>query len=691
MTVKGNRSKLPKRSALPPPGGWHRNDLTSHAEQQARASTLLASIVDTSDDAIISKDLTGVITSWNKSAERLFGYTVEEALGKTVAELLVPEDRQDEEPDILARLQRGERVDHFETVRRRKDGALLELSLTISPLRDSRGIIVGASKIARDITERKRTERAIQSLNQQLTRDLAAMTRLQQLSTRLVHAHDVPKLLEEIVSAAIEITAADKGNMQLLHNGVLTIAAQQGFDQPFLDFFKEVHESHCACGAALRKGGRVVVESVAESDFYESAARKVVLDAQVRAVQSTPLITRSGEIVGMFSTHYGQAGTIPERDLKWIDLLARQAADQIERRRAEHALRASEERLRLAQNAAKVGVFHLDLLTGVNTWSTELEKLHGLPPGSFTGTQAAWEKFVHPEDREIALKRVEEAFNTGMPVEGEWRVIWPDGSIHWLAGRFQVHRNALGIATRLSGVNFEITERKKMENELRRANQDLEQFAYSASHDLQEPLRSVKIFSELLFSRYRNALDKEALEFLGNVCDGASRMERLVRDLLTYSQVAMIDKDPEYADANAAMQAALANLAGLIAETDAAVECEPLPSVRIHQIQLQQVFQNLIGNAIKYHRPGITPVVHASARLKASIWTFSIGDNGIGIEPQFQERIFGLFKRLHTNDEYSGAGIGLALCQRIVERHHGRIWVESEPGKGSTFHFTLPG
>jgi PAS domain S-box-containing protein len=326
----------------------------------------------------------------------------------------------------------------------------------------------------------------------------------------------------------------------------------------------------------------------------------------------------------------------------------------------------------------------------VNTWSAELEELYGLPPGSFAGTQAAWEKLVHPEDRETALKKVEEAFHTGMPVEGEWRVIWPDRSVHWLAGRFQVHSDAQGTPRRMSGANFEITQRKKMENELQRANQDLEQFAHSASHDLQEPLRTVKIFSELLSNRYGDKLDDKALEFLGNVRDGACRMEMLVRDLLTYSQVATIDGDPAYVDANVAMRAAIGNLAGTITETGAAVDSELLPSVRVHQTQLQQVFQNLIGNAIKYHRPGIPPVVHTTARFEDGNWLFSIADNGIGIEPQFKERIFGLFKRLHTGDEYSGTGIGLALCQRIVERYHGRIWVESEPGKGSTFHFTLP-
>ena len=172
---------------------------------------LLGAIVGSSDDAIVSKNLNGVITSWNDSAARLFGYTADEAIGQTVASLLIPADRQAEEPEILARLKRGERVDHFETVRRRKDGSLLDLSLTISPVKDAHGTIIGASKIARDITERKRNEQAIQSLNEQLKHDLAAMTHLQRLSTRLVEVHDVTKLLEEIVAVAIEITAARQG------------------------------------------------------------------------------------------------------------------------------------------------------------------------------------------------------------------------------------------------------------------------------------------------------------------------------------------------------------------------------------------------------------------------------------------------------------------------------------------------
>ncbi|MGZ3709528.1 MAG: sensor histidine kinase, partial [Bdellovibrionota bacterium] len=326
------------------------------AEREAR---LLGAIVDSSDDAIVSKDLNGTITSWNKSAERLFGYTAEEIIGRSVT-LLIPLDRQEEEPKIIARLKAGERVDHFETLRRRKDGTLLDISLTISPVRNASGQIVGASKIARDITQRKRAEA-----------------------------------------------------------------------------------------------------------------------------------------------------------------------------------------------------------------------------------------------------------------------------------------------------------------EIRRANQDLEQFAFSASHDLQEPLRSVKIYSELLTRRYHDKLDGQALEFLGFVRSGATRMELLVSDLLAYTQVSKQEKGTDSVDANAALTTVLDGMSGSISESGTRITSDPLPTVQMHGMQLQQLFQNLIGNAIKYRSPERTPEIHIAAAHRSEGWTFSVTDNGIGIAPEYKEKVFGLFKRLHTSDEYAGTGIGLAICQRI--------------------------
>src|SRR5579871_3195952 len=214
------------------------NDDSWNVSQRLREepqTDLLFAIVNSSDDAIISKDLNGVVTTWNQGAERLFGYTAEEAIGRMIAELVIPDDRQAEEPEILARMRRGERIDHFETVRRRKDGSLLDISLTISPVKDQSGTIIGASKIARDITDRKRAEKAMTSLNAQLKADLAAMARMQQLSTRLIQAGAFSELLEEILTAGIEITGADMGAIQLLDkHDALRIVAHRGLNAQFL-------------------------------------------------------------------------------------------------------------------------------------------------------------------------------------------------------------------------------------------------------------------------------------------------------------------------------------------------------------------------------------------------------------------------------------------------------------------------
>jgi light-regulated signal transduction histidine kinase (bacteriophytochrome) len=201
----------------------------------------------------------------------------------------------------------------------------------------------------------------------------------------------------------------------------------------------------------------------------------------------------------------------------------------------------------------------------------------------------------------------------------------------------------------------------------------------------------VKIYSELVEQRYRSSIDEQGLEFLGFIRNGASRMETLVRDLLTYTRITRLNKAVEVASSIESLKGVLANLAGMIAESQAEVVVDWLPPVRVHSTHLQQLFQNLIGNAIKYRRVDVTPLVHVTAERQAGSWQFSVADNGIGIEPQFKERIFGLFKRLHTSEEYSGSGIGLAICQRIVEQYHGRIWVESKPGQGATFIFTIPG
>jgi len=226
---------------------------------------------------------------------------------------------------------------------------------------------------------------------------------------------------------------------------------------------------------------------------------------------------------------------------------------------------------------------------------------------------------------------------------------------------------------------------------LKRANSDLQLFAYSASHDLQEPLRMVAIYSQLLQKRFGGKLGPTGDEYIGYTVQGAARMESLLRDLRTYTQVSTMGKDPtEDIDAGEILKKTLLNLQVAIGNSGALISSTVLPKVRIYEFQLEQVFQNLIGNAIAY-RGDEAPRIEIAARRQGNEWLFSVKDNGIGIDPQFQEQIFGIFKRLHSSAEYSGTGMGLAICQRAIERACGRIWVESAPGKGSTFYFTIPG
>jgi len=486
------------------------HDITER-KQAERATLLLGAIIDSSDDAIISKDLNGVITSWNIGAERLFGYAADEVIGRPVT-ILIPFDRLEEEPKILSRLKRGERVDHFETIRQRKDGALLDISLTISPVKDRRGNIIGVSKIARDITERKRAQAAL----------LASEARFRQLA------------------------------------------------------------------------------------------------------DSMPQIVWTARPDGHFDYH----------NERWYQFTG-SSRDRIE--------------------------------------------------------DVSWDAILHPDDLQSWRQSWEGAVRSGNPYNIEHR-LWDRGNHfwRWFAGRALPVRDEDGNIVKWFGSCIDIDDLKRVEDDLRRANEDLEQFAFSASHDLQEPLRSVKIYSELLSTTCSEALDSQGLEFLTYLRSGATRMEMLVRDLLAYTQVTKFEKPVEAADSGAALATALANLGGAISESGATITADPLPSLPVHITHLQQLFQNLIGNAIKYRSPDRPPVVHIAAERRNGYWIFTVSDNGIGIEPEYKEKIFGLFKRLHTSDEYSGTGIGLAICQRIVERYHGRIWVESEPGKGSTFRFTFP-
>ncbi|HVW08484.1 MAG TPA: ATP-binding protein [Bryobacteraceae bacterium] len=637
--------------------------------RQGEASLLLASIVDSSDDAIVSKDLNGVVTSWNKGAERLFGYTAGEAIGRNIVDLVIPQDRRDEETNILLRLARGESVDHVETLRRHKNGRLLDVSLTISPLRDANGRITGASKITRDIGERKRTER----LEHEQTRILEMIASAKPMADCLVALTDAVDRLRPGAHAAV-LTVSPDGR----------IAGTFGAHIP--ESFGHALRDMPVGDLPVSAGNAVCCEDPATAPGWSEKFRGVCSEHQIHSCDAAA-VSVAGRTAALVFVCFSGVRQPSAWDMRLTKFCARTAGIAIERERVAAALRESEEQFR---QLAEVG--------------PQIIWLNG-PNGGLEFVNQRWIEFsgldyqatkdptqllprLHPDDR--MLEEWRKCVDTGTPFEIEARIRGKDGEFRWFMIRSIPVRDEHGRIQRWFGSSTDIHQNKIMQLELARANQDLEQFAWSASHDLQEPLRTVKIFSELLSRRHAAQLQGEALDFLRNVSDSATRMEGLVRDLLAYTQMNTVGEQPELTDSHEVLRAALANLASAIHETNATIEHGPLPSVPVHPAQLQQLFQNLIGNAIKYHRPGIPPVVAVTAVRQKGDWLFSVADNGIGIEPRYRERIFGLFKRLHGHNEYPGTGIGLALCLRIVERHHGRIWVESEAGQGSTFRFTLP-
>jgi signal transduction histidine kinase len=358
---------------------------------------------------------------------------------------------------------------------------------------------------------------------------------------------------------------------------------------------------------------------------------------------------------------------------------------------AEAALREIEERLRLAGAAAKVGTWRLDLITQFDTRDANLNRLLALEPVDSTQPIEDFLSRVHPDDRHLVEEEIEKAVRERGSCKVECRIILPDGSIRWLLNQGQVILIA-GEPRYITGAAVDITLQKGVEETLRMANEDLEQFGFSASHDLQEPIRNIAVYGELLGKRYGRLLDAQGRDFLAVITGGAKRMDMLLRDLRAYAQSGGGEGElSTEVHADSVLAKALSTLSLAVNESGAEVSHGELPVLWMHEVQLEQIFQNLIGNAIKYRRDDEPPRVHVSANRQRDHWTFFVRDNGIGIAAEHSERIFGIFKRLHSGEKYPGSGIGLAICQKLVKRNRGRIWVESEgPGKGSTFCFTLP-
>jgi PAS domain S-box-containing protein len=408
------------------------------------------------------------------------------------------------------------------------------------------------------------------------------------------------------------------------------------------------------------------------------------------------------------------------------------------------ALTESEERFRRLAEAMPQLVWIMD----ADGKSVYLNRQWIEYAGRKAATVQEWAELIHPEDLKRVTEEWREAVRAGSDFRCSYRFRRRDSEYRWFLARSVVQRDGangvagwIGTATDIDDLKRAQDALRRTVEELTRSNKELEQFAYVSSHDLREPLRMVTAFAGLLRKRYQDKLDEKANEYLAFTVEGAERMQALVNDLLEYSRVGGKAQKPVPTNVQESLDAALANLKVSIRESGAKVTRGPLPTVMADGPQLTRLFQNLIGNAVKFRKADVTPEIHigvekgsgfrgqglggrgqesgskgqeagslklgtesgavvSDSSLSASpdfrvseslpFWLFSVRDNGIGIEPEFSERIFEIFQRLHTREAYPGTGIGLAICKKIVERHGGRIWVESEPGKGSTFFFAMP-
>lgn len=307
-----------------------------------------------------------------------------------------------------------------------------------------------------------------------------------------------------------------------------------------------------------------------------------------------------------------------------------------------------------------------------------------------------WQMLVHPEDIAGMAEELGKQLAVGNNGHVTYRAYRADGRMIYCEQMFTLMKDAKGNPIGTAGLVLDVSERKMAEEaskqyaeELRRSNAELEQFAYVASHDLQEPLRMITSYLQLIEQRFIGQLDSDAREFIGFAVDGAARMKSLIIDLLTYSRVQRAKIEFSPVSMESVLNQVKSNLHVTISECQAEITHGSLPEITANEAQMIQLMQNLVGNALKFRRE-MPPKIHISAEKGKSEWTFAVRDNGIGLDEEYKDRIFVIFQRLHGRDQHPGTGIGLAVCKKIVERHNGRIWVESKLGEGATFYFTLP-
>ncbi|MCM2466854.1 AAA family ATPase [Methanoculleus oceani] len=514
-------------------------------------------------------------------------------------------------------------------------------------------------------------------------------------------------LLEKIMNVVIESSGAEAGYLLMEENGNLFIRAESHVTdrEAVKTANKRLEESSGICKAIVRyvhrTGETLILRNAGkEGPFIDNPE---IQEMHLRSVLCLPVIKQSKMIGVLYLENRLSEGVFTPGKTDMVELLVSQAAISLEnatlfaeRRRAEEAFRETSDYLESLIDHANAPIVVWDTSRRITRFNHAFERLTGYAARDVLGRPL---ELLFPEEgKQRSLAHINRTSSGEYWNAVEIPIRRKSGSVRtvlWNSANIHDEDGITVIATIAQGQD--ITDRKLAEGELKkyaedlkRSNQDLEWFAYISSHDLQEPLRAISGFAELLERRYKGQIDERADKYIHFIVDGTRQMQQIIQDLLSYSRVQTRAHEFDLIDTNRSLDQALLNLHASIRDTHAVITKDPLPEILADNIQITQVFQNLIGNALKFHKPETVPEIHISASRDGDAWVFSVTDNGIGIDPAHIDRIFRLFQRLHAKGEYDGTGIGLTICKRIVERHGGEITVRSEPGAGSTFSFSIP-
>ena len=620
-------------------------------EQHERFQVTLVSITD----AVITTDTEGIIDFMNPVAENYTGWSKEEAVGRRIKEVitLTDEETQDIVTDIF-----NHNSQHQLLVAR--NGEKLPVKSSAAPLKNINGENKGAVIVFRDVKRQRDIERIRDESNQRL-RDvldnLAAFVGLMKPDGTLIEANR---------------RALDAANL----------TADDVLGLPFEETYWWNYDEK-------------VKEKLRETIRKAAGGETVRYDARIR-VSDGGLMTIDFILAPIFDSEGAVTHLVPSG----IDITHRKQAE-FERATLTHTIEMQRQHLKkIVANVPGV-VWEAwgdpeSTHQRIDFVSDYVEPMLGYTVEDWLDTPNFWLTIVHPDDQQRAAAESHAIYESGGEGVVEFRWITRDGRVIPVEARSAVIVDEQGKPIGMRGVTMDISERKRAEkalveyaHELARSNEELQQFAYVASHDLQEPLRMVTSYLQLVEQRYKDVLDEEAHEFIDFAVDGATRMKTLINDLLAYSRVGTRGKEFKLTHTQDILEQALFNLHTKIEDSDAVITYDSLPEIMVDKAQFVQLFQNLIGNAIKFSGDK-RPEIHIGVEQANDEWRFCIRDNGIGIDDAYRDRIFVLFQRLHTIDEYEGTGIGLAICKRVIERHKGQIWLESQPGHGTTFYFTVP-